>query len=224
VINRCKIVLMVGLVSMLSIAGTGRASAQMRWGHEATPAAGVCFYADVEHRGEYFCARPGESFDQLPGGMGDRISSIRVFGRVEALVFRDIRFRGPSARFSNDVRDLRREGWNDKISSIRVVSDAREWERERAPVWGSNQPIPREGACFYQNANFRGQYFCVPQGASIGVLPPGFNDRISSIRVMRSTVIIFSDGEFGGRSTRLERDVPNLGGNWNDRISSMRVY
>jgi hypothetical protein len=64
----------------------------------------------------------------------------------------------------------------------------------------------------------------VPQGASIGVLPPGFNDRISSIRVMRSTVIIVSDGEFGGRSTRLEPDVPNRGGNWNDRISSMRVY
>ena len=31
-INRCKFVLMVGLVSMMSMAGIGRASAQMRWG------------------------------------------------------------------------------------------------------------------------------------------------------------------------------------------------
>ena len=221
--NRTTVVLLVGL---LSVAGVRSASAQLRWGREPLPPAGVCFYDDVSHRGEYFCARPGESFDRLPGGMSDRISSIRVVGRVEVIVFRDVRFRGPSARFSNDVRDLRREGWSDAISSLRVVRDDREWERdrERGPAWGSNQPIPREGACFYQDANFRGQYFCVPQGASFASVPPGFNDRISSIRVIRAIVIIFSDSEFGGRSIRVSSNVPNLGGSWNDRISSIRVY
>lgn len=227
----------VGMIGLLSLAGISSASAQlsgqlsgpsgaMRWGREPVPAAGVCFYDDVEHRGEYFCAKPGESFDRIPGGMSDRISSIRIFGRVEVIVFRDVRFRGPSARFSNDVRNLRREGWNDRVSSLRVVRDDREWERDRdrAPVWGLSEAIPREGACFYKETNYRGEFFCVPQGASIASVPPGFNDRIASIRVTRATVIIFSDGEFGGRSTRVSSNISNLGGNWNDRISSMRVY
>jgi hypothetical protein len=53
--------------------------------------------------------------------MNDRISSIRTFGRVEVRVFQDSRFEGRSARF-DDVRNLRSQGWNDRISSIRVES------------------------------------------------------------------------------------------------------
>jgi hypothetical protein len=59
--------------------------------------------------------------ESLPRDMNDRISSIRTFGRVEVAVFQDNQFSGRGARFE-DVNDLRRQGWNDRISSIRVDS------------------------------------------------------------------------------------------------------
>jgi hypothetical protein len=52
--------------------------------------------------------------------MNDKISSLRIVGRAEVTVFRDVRFEGNSTRFVFDVSDLSREGWNDNISSLRV--------------------------------------------------------------------------------------------------------
>jgi len=91
-----------------------------RWGREATPASGVCFYNDANYRGEYFCVRSGETVSTMPGGMNDKISSIRIFGEVDVTVFRDVDFRGNSQRFSTSIRNLVDEGWNDRISSLRV--------------------------------------------------------------------------------------------------------
>ena len=34
-----------------------------------------------------------------------------------------------------------------------------------AQVWG-RPPVPSAGACFYEDVNFGGQYFCSPAGAS----------------------------------------------------------
>ena len=84
------------------------------------PREGACFYEHADYRGDFFCARTGESLDSLPSGVNDRISSIRIFGRAEATVYRDERLRGASARFDYDVRNLRQENWNDRVSSIRV--------------------------------------------------------------------------------------------------------
>jgi len=91
-----------------------------RWGREALPREGVCYYKDPNFNGDYFCIRAGESFASMPSGMNDKISSIRVIGRAEAIVFKDIRFSGRSSRFDRDIRNLRSEGWDDLISSIRV--------------------------------------------------------------------------------------------------------
>lgn len=199
-------------------------TAQIRWGRGPVPRLGACFYEDADFRGQYFCVGRGEDVGVLPEGMNDRISSIRIFGDADVIVFQDGRFRGGSARFSTDVRNLQREGWNDSISSLRV--EGSRWggrDRDRPPVWG-NPSIPREGVCFYENADFRGRYFCVPRGASYAELPSGFNDRISSIRVMGSRLTIFEDANFEGRSVRIDSDVPDLGRRWNDRLSSFRVF
>ena len=210
------------LVAVLC-ASTSAALAQPRWGSAQQPRAGVCFYEDVNFRGQYFCVRAGDALDRIPAGLGDRISSIRVLGRSEVTVFKDSRFRGPSARFDTDVRNLRAEGWNDLISSARVRSSSFGGGRGGFPGWG-NRPLPREGACFYKDANFRGQYFCMPRGASYELVPPGFNDEISSIRVIRAGVMLFVDRDYNGRSTRIVANVPNLRGSWRDRISSIRVF
>jgi hypothetical protein len=95
------------------------ASAQ-RWGRSTVPRSGVCFYKEPNFRGDYFCAGAGENFNAVPDDMNDKISSIKIFGDAEVILFRDIRFTGRSSRFDTDVRNLKDVGWNDLISSMRV--------------------------------------------------------------------------------------------------------
>jgi Beta/Gamma crystallin len=158
-----------------------------------------------------------------------------VVGPNEVTVFKDSDMRGRSAHFVGDIRDLRREGWNDQISSL-VVSTAgrfgaygtsgyergdredryrdsrdrdgdRAWDAGRVPVWG-NEAVPREGAC---------------RGAAYTSLPNGLNDRISSIRVFGSDVRIWRDREFHGKSRTIKHDERDLHGDWRDVISSVQV-
>ena len=217
-ISRKSIVATVGLFCLF-VAGT--ASAQPRWGRERLPEAGACFFKDIDFHGEYFCVPRGERLRAMPSGMGDKISSIRLLGAGQVLVFKDNDMRGRSARFTHDVKDLRRGGWNDQISSIDVGGGGGSGD---FPAWGRNEAMPRAGACFYEDANFRGQYFCVPRGTTYASLPRGFNDRISSVKVFGARVAIFKDRDFHGRSSEFRGDVHNLKGNWKDDISSIRVF
>ena len=90
------------------------------WGHPRTPSSGACFYEDINYGGRYFCSPVGSTTARVPSGTNNQISSIRIFGNVEVLVFRDNNFKGQSARFAGNVNDLRRSGWNDRISSFRI--------------------------------------------------------------------------------------------------------
>jgi hypothetical protein len=225
-ISRKSFGLLMGL-SCLLIADTPAAQerAQPRWGRQGMPQTGACFYEDVNFRGRNFCVRPGERMATLPAGMGDKISSVRLAGSTEVTVFRDSNMRGRSARLINDVRDLKGEGWGDQISSLEVARAAgARWRSDRAPVWGRNQDTQREGACFYEEANFRGRSFCAPRGATYTALPRGFNDRISSVRVFGGEVRLFQNRNFRGRSTEIQVDTPNLRGSWQDTVSSIRVF
>ena len=221
-ITRKTALLIVALFTLCFASGV---SAQPRWGRERMPQAGACFFADKNFKGDRFCVRPGERLPSVPRDMGDKISSIRLAGGAEVTVFRDGDMRGRSARFMDDVRDLKQEGWNDQISSIDVAPRrfSGPWRSDRAPVWGREQ-IPNEGACFYEDRDFRGKYFCAPRGATFTALPRGFNDRISSVRVFGGEVRIFQDRRFRGKSTEIRSDVPNLRGTWSDKVSSIRVF
>lgn len=90
------------------------------WGRAEFPQTGACFYKEPNFGGDYFCSRAGAAVAQVPRGANDKISSVRVFGNVEVTVFRDSDYRGDSRTFDNDLRDLRRGGWNDLISSYRI--------------------------------------------------------------------------------------------------------
>jgi hypothetical protein len=103
-----------------------------------------------------------------------------------------------------------------------------------AQSWGRGDR-PRDGACFYRDYNFRGDYFCVKSGERLGSLPPGFNDRIRSIRVFGDAAVrVFNDENFRGVHTFFRGDaarnlheirVPdNPSKNWADRISSIAVF
>lgn len=97
-----------------------------------------------------------------------------------------------------------------------VPAQAQRWGRPRQP---------RAGACFYQNANFGGDYFCVEAGDEYDSMPDGLNDRISSIRLFGdASVVVYRNPNFGGRSTRFTDDVDNMQHEgWNDTVSSLRV-
>jgi hypothetical protein len=101
--------------------------------------------------------------------------------------------------------------------------------------WGWGRPAtPRAGACFYQDPNFSGNYFCLKVGERWPAVPAGFNDRITSIRVFgRARLRVFNASDFGGVSLFLDHDVNDLrripvnndrDKNWNDRISSLAVF
>ncbi len=99
---------------------------QPQWGRPTAPRSGACFYRNPNFRGPYFCANSGENIAFMSRGMNDRISSIRTFGVTEVTIFQDVRYAGRWARVGGDVRDLRREGWNDRLSSLRVSSGRRD--------------------------------------------------------------------------------------------------
>ncbi len=110
------------------------------------------------------------------------------------------------------------------VSSFATVAVLVASSTVTAQRWGS-EPTPREGVCFYQDADYRGDYFCARTGEDLSSLPSGMNDRISSIRIFgRAEVTVFKDSRFGGRSARFDTDVRNLKHeDWNDFISSLRV-
>jgi peptidase inhibitor family I36 len=110
---------MAVLAGALVLAASPNAWAQ-RWGRADFPRDGVCFFEDANYRGDYFCVRAGEDLSFIPRDMNDRISSMRIFGRVEVTVFTDARFDGRSERLRNDVPNFKRGGFNDAISSLRV--------------------------------------------------------------------------------------------------------
>jgi Domain of unknown function (DUF4214)/Peptidase inhibitor family I36 len=112
---------LAGVVAGL-LALPSAASAQ-HWGHEKFPQSGACFFRDVDYRGDYFCVGAGADVGAVPDDMNDRISSIKVFGRAQVAVFRDVRFGGGSTRFNSNIPNLKDQGWNDRISSLRVQGE-----------------------------------------------------------------------------------------------------
>jgi len=89
----------------------------------------------------------------------------------------------------------------------------------------------RGGACFFKNADFGGEKFCVNAGERVAQVPPGFNDQISSVRIFgRVEVTVYQGRDYQEPSLRLREDVANLqkfqvqpGHSWNDRVSSIEV-
>jgi hypothetical protein len=89
--------------------------------------------------------------------------------------------------------------------------------------WG-RPSVPRDGACFFRDQNYGGEYFCTAADQDIASLPREMNDEITSIRIFGNVqVTLFREGGFRGRSAALQGDVQNVGKDWNDKISSISV-
>jgi hypothetical protein len=205
------------------LVGSADAGAQI-WGRSraATPTNGVCFYENVNYGGQYFCTDTNTTDPMVE--LNDRISSIRVFGNAEVTVYLDRDFQGRSQTFARDVSDLRQDGWNDAITSIRVQRSGTAGNGAWADRWG-RPATPANGACFYENLNFTGRYFCSRQGESVEMVPEGSNDRITSIRLFgNAEIVVYRDRDFGGVSQWFGTSEPDLReSGWDDTISSYRI-
>lgn len=95
----------------------------------------VTVYQHADFRGASLTLHPGDTLDNLAGrgfeeggSLNDRISSIRIEGDVEILVYEDSRYRGRVLRLTGSERNLADRllpesvaaSWNDRISSLRV--------------------------------------------------------------------------------------------------------
>ena len=128
---------MIGAAAALGAMLCGSARADAQFGGERVPREGACFYRDADYRGRSFCVEGGDERSSLPGFADAEVSSIRVYGRVEVIVYRDSRFRGDSRRFTSNVRDLQDEDFNDRIQSIEVRGRGYGGNR---PGWGGQNP------------------------------------------------------------------------------------
>ena len=218
----------VSIAAAFVLAAGVSASAQ-EWGRPRVPQSGACFYEHVDFGGRYFCYRSGTSNDDVPRGLNNEISSIKIFGDAEVLVYREGDFRGSLRHFESSVSNLRRVGLNDRISSLRVddrrygPGNGRGGRGRNGGPWG-RPPVPRAGACFYRDINFGGEYFCASLGSRAEV-PRGTNDEISSVRTFGdAAVTVFRDQHYRGSSRRFDGDVQDLRrSGWNDRISSYSI-
>ena len=168
-----------------------------RWGREATPRSGVCFYENINYGGRYFCSAAGTSTPGVSSGNNDEISSIRLFGDAVVTVYRDPNFRGQSRVIDSSVSDLRSLGFNDRISSYQV--DAARWNSPRA-------------AQQYPNAQ---RYPNVPRGSTIQPNASRWSYRDAEQTVRRSyRSVLGRDPDPSGLRSWTEQVINN---NWTQR-------
>jgi|GEM_PF-2479708 len=105
------------------------------------------------------------------------------------------------------------------------VGNQQKYFDQSAQMW----KIDGDGACFYNDTEFHGDAFCVASGDQRRRLSNDWNNQFSSIRFFgrASRVEVFDQEGMRGRSEAITRDVPNMRnvnrGNWNNRVSSIRV-
>jgi len=85
-------------------------------------------------------------------------------------------------------------------------------------------PATKPQACFFEHVNFGGASFCEVAGTSESMIDPAWNDRISSVRLYGGAkVTVCKDALFAGGCSVWVNSKADVGGNWNDVISSYKV-
>lgn len=88
-------------------------------GNGTTPTGRVCFYENTNYGGASFCSDADSSW--VGSAWNDRASSMKVVAGYQAQLFRDINYGGGSVTVSGNVPDLGAQGFNDAVSSFKVV-------------------------------------------------------------------------------------------------------
>lgn len=164
---------------------------------------GVTVYEHINFQGQSMPVVGDIAF--LGNGWNDRISSIRIDRGYRIQIYADANYSGASMILDNDwtVTNSSMQ-WNDKISCIRIISrpgnEHRRPEQTSRPGYSENnvggRDIPRDDRPNGRGAN---------------------DDR------RRGSITVFEHANFQGRSMNIDQDMPWVGNDWNDKISSIRI-
>jgi hypothetical protein len=82
------------------------------------------------------------------------------------------------------------------------------------------------GVLFYEHEKYGGKVWVVPPGSYRWVEDVGIpNDTITSIKVPKGYKCkIFEHADFNGMAREITGSIANLGDDWNDKMSSLKVY
>jgi hypothetical protein len=124
-------------------------------------------------------------------------------------VCRDVNFGGGCRVFQGTIDDLRAEGWNDRISSMRAVGFAR-GNGNRGGVFGNarGNGINRQSRLvFYDRPNFRGDARNVMNSATnLGSV----GDRVRSVQVYGGTWELCEGAYRNARCVTVTDSIPDL--------------
>ncbi len=89
---------------------------------------GVCFYEDANFQGRAICIADGgrqTDLSKVLNNWAGRISSVKIVGQSQAVVFADADFKGALLTITRDITDLShyrllRRTWDNQITSLRV--------------------------------------------------------------------------------------------------------
>ena len=178
----------------------------------------VCVYENNHFGGWQQCFLPGEQIGDL-GGHRNQISSIRIFGEARAQVFMDKNFEGTVLDVNSDLNDLAQQrmgsgiiagNWNDKIESIRVTSRLGNVNNRPNDPIVITRDSRVDNRDIYRDDRDRDGYRNDPRYGR------------------NNSICVFEETNYRGRYECFDsrEEVSDLGRftNWNDRISSIRVF
>lgn len=184
---------------------------------------------DAGFKGRCVVLRPGRYPSLTAMGLNDRVSSVRNFSAhsrgqrreapaapvVQLTFFESEAFEGRAFTTQQEVDDFRREGFNDRASSL-VISGG-QWE-----------------AC--DGVGFRGRCVTLAAGQYPSLAAIGLNDRVSSVRAVgaapfpvipqpvAASVTFYEREGFSGRTLNAQQDIGDFRrASFNDMASSAVV-
>jgi hypothetical protein len=157
----------------------------------------VCVYKDINYQGAEQCFRAGDELNNL-GAQRNSISSIRVYGRATVTVYEKTAFSGHSAQFTSDVSDLGRRTMVGNTAWSDHIDSLR--------IGGVSGPgTPNVGDRRNRDS-----------------FPP------NQPQQPRDGICVYERPNYEGRSDcwTQGKNISDLGrqGNWNGRISSIRLF
>jgi hypothetical protein len=181
----------------------------------------ITVYAEPNFRGESATFR-NDTPDLQSYSLNDKISSLDIPNGEAWEVCQDINFGNRCQVYSTSIADLRADGWNDRISSIRYVG--RDVARGRGAVnnrgvFGRRDDVFGRGddaIVFYDKPNFRGKSTTVTTASG----RTGFNARNGSLEVRGGPWELC---DRSGRCVTVDRDVPNTARLGLARVESVRL-
>jgi hypothetical protein len=154
--------------------------------------------------------------NMVPYNLNDKISSIQIPTGDTWEVCQDVDYGNQCQVLSSSVADLRSIGWNDRISSLRRISNNNGRFRDRRFGGGNGEGVGH-GLVFYAQTEYRGASMLVTTASS----NMGFPARQGSVQLRGGGTWEVCDGS--GRCASINQDVSNVSQlGLNGRITSVR--